>query len=703
MYPKDRVPHSNANAQMPPKLKALFTHVINGLGDRDCSPAVHKWEEVLDSSGSFSLDIDDWHTVEAFSVELQGLLATRRLHNLPNGKVEHIGETDCDSLAYLAPRAHATPSDAHQAPSHSQGRILKGKTRTMRAGALDSGTTDAATPVGEPDCTRRSVHRVTPKEVFRGSEPSAPLKSVPRLGPGCRRPGVPDGAVTSLASGQGPGPGAFETPSHSQVLGDLPTSPVSAEEPSPSRYPARVRSRRFPQLGGGGGMESSETSTRLRAGMGIEDVSSEGEHSPIATGRRGVSPSPFLAHSLPPGLGHSSGAGGGVRKAMRHMARQLDASCGGGNQGIPGGGARCEGGVPATVEDLNRDGGGGSGGGGRGGGGGGCTGYVMRTRGAPRSGRRGLAAAVVTPVGATMLVEGLARGPRSDPRPATNGPATGESAVSPPSPATSAAGNGSSEGGGGGGAAAVLVPREGGRFRLPPQNSRYVTRASVGGRNYTDGHLKQLGMIEAAVVGNASAGDHASFNLPRQGRTLTLTNIFKFVALRGAAGMYGLAQAKRVEEHTGRHSNFFDGKIDARVVGVIKRDIADEGITKSRKFSKILLSLIAEGCTDPKCDWDHTSFTSENITKLQVKLEKETGHSALQHFGDTPDTLGAGSGGGGGDGVGSSGSVGKRRLDLGRDVSQTPSPRLKKLKRVGRGRLAGADSTPMGAGIGTSR
>lgn len=128
-----------------------------------------------------------------------------------------------------------------------------------------------------------------------------------------------------------------------------------------------------------------------------------------------------------------------------------------------------------------------------------------------------------------------------------------------------------------------------------------LLRSSVGGRNYTDNHVKQLGLIEAAVVASATARDRATYNLPRQGRTLTLTNIFKFIALHGAGAMYRLAMNKQVEAHTGRHSNFFDGKIDARIVGVIKKDIGDEVITKSRKFSKILLSLIAEGDVIKKC------------------------------------------------------------------------------------------------------
>lgn len=122
-----------------------------------------------------------------------------------------------------------------------------------------------------------------------------------------------------------------------------------------------------------------------------------------------------------------------------------------------------------------------------------------------------------------------------------------------------------------------------------------MPRSSVGGRNYTDNHVKQLGLIEASVVASATVKDRAMYNLPRQGRTLTLTNVFKFIALRGADVMYNLASEKQVEAHTGRHSNFFDGKIDARIVGIIKKDIGDEAITKSRKFSKILLSLIAEG------------------------------------------------------------------------------------------------------------
>jgi hypothetical protein len=43
----------------------------------------------------------------------------------------------------------------------------------------------------------------------------------------------------------------------------------------------------------------------------------------------------------------------------------------------------------------------------------------------------------------------------------------------------------------------------------------------------SDEQLRQLQLIEAEVVARALPSDHVAFNLPRQGRTLTLTNMFK--------------------------------------------------------------------------------------------------------------------------------------------------------------------------------
>ena len=102
---------------------------------------------------------------------------------------------------------------------------------------------------------------------------------------------------------------------------------------------------------------------------------------------------------------------------------------------------------------------------------------------------------------------------------------------------------------------------------------------------------------------------------------------------------------------------------------------------------------------------------------MQARIEAETGTSALQCCSD-PASLGAAAAAAGGPssphglgtfaGAGSSGGQAngahsKRRLDLGKDdVGQTPSPRLKKLKRAARVRLTGSESTPTGDGIGGS-
>ncbi|KAG5176958.1 hypothetical protein JKP88DRAFT_249173 [Tribonema minus] len=155
------------------------------------------------------------------------------------------------------------------------------------------------------------------------------------------------------------------------------------------------------------------------------------------------------------------------------------------------------------------------------------------------------------------------------------------------------------------------------RLQLPAQDHRYAARTSVGGRNYTDEQLRQLQLIEAEVVARATPGDHAAFNLPRQARTLALTNMFKYIALRGAARLHAMAVARGLEGRTGRHSNFYDGKIDTRIVAVVKHDMDDAAATASRKFSKVLLSLLAEGCGDPSCDWSYATFASDNINRLQ--------------------------------------------------------------------------------------
>jgi hypothetical protein len=97
----------------------------------------------------------------------------------------------------------------------------------------------------------------------------------------------------------------------------------------------------------------------------------------------------------------------------------------------------------------------------------------------------------------------------------------------------------------------------------------------------------QLNLIEAEVVAHATPSDQRAFSLPRQGRTLTLSNIFKFIAIKGSGHMHSLAERKGVPTRTGKHSNFYDGKIDSRIVNIVRRDIGDESITRSRKFSKV--------------------------------------------------------------------------------------------------------------------
>lgn len=117
---------------------------------------------------------------------------------------------------------------------------------------------------------------------------------------------------------------------------------------------------------------------------------------------------------------------------------------------------------------------------------------------------------------------------------------------------------------------------------------------------------------------------------------------------------------------------------------------------------------------NPDCDWDHSSFTSDKIANLQARLEVETGTSALKYCCD-PVSAGAisaapssplgaaGFAGAGSSGGPANGAPSKRRLDLGKDDDgQTPSPRLKKLKRAARVR-PGVESTPTGDGIGNSK
>ncbi|CAM9815792.1 unnamed protein product [Pylaiella littoralis] len=815
MYPKDRLPRGKTQQQqqqqMPPNLVTLFSHVMTRANEGSSrAPAIHGWEEVLNSAAASSssssssasssssgttspgpfcpMSAQDWRKVEAFSVHLQSLLATR--HTLRNstsnsasasnsngggrgGRVTAASASTVAADAHgnaLSGRASSPLSDEGKLSTpHANCRAKSGRAKPLASDSAAAGAATAAagTPNPAPAWPHQHAPRVTPKDPSRGSggEPSAPIKAVGRVAASRRVNGSAECAVASLAVSRA-GPGAFETPSHTtshhhlhhpgRQGGGLPGADDSnprGREHSPSRYPARLRSRRFPQLGSGGespeppqprGLVNHDHAEELVASSHGRDTSQQGE------GRLGPRNSP------PTSLVREHGCGVSSDGRRHHPHDWLISAAGGAQKGATGCGSKREAGVVTHVghdgSGHDEDGRGGTDGG---------EGYGMRTRAAPKASHEldpaaratssrtssisplpgactpqmGIGTAVVSPVPMEF---------RQGPPPIFSAAAAAAAAVA----ATAAGGNGRPSP-----RAAVAAPRprqvlQGGRSggRAPP-----LPRSSVGGRNYTDNHVKQLGLIETAVVASATARDHATYNLPRQGRTLTLTNVFKFIALRGAGAMYRLAMDKHVEAHTGRHSNFFDGKIDARIVGVIKKDIGDEVITKSRKFSKILLSLVAEGCSHPDCDWDHTSFTSDKIANFQARIEAQTGTSALKFCSDPAVFLahaaaaaaaGAGSAGssasrgGGGSGTpslppgasafvgGAAGSSGsgstaggnggahsKRRLDLGRDdAGQTPSPRLKKLKRAAKARVVpaagggvGVESTPTGDGIGNSK
>lgn len=865
---------------MPPNLVTLFSHVMTRANEGSSrAPAIHGWEEVLNSAAASSssssslasssssgttspgpfcpMSAQDWRKVEAFSVHLQSLLATR--HTLRNSTSNSASASNSNGGGrggrVTAASASTVAADAHgnalsgraSSPLSDEGKLstphanCRAKSGRAKPPASDSAAAGAATaaagtPNPAPAWPHQHAPRVTPKDPSRGSggEPSAPIKAVGRVAASRRVNGSAECAVASLAVSRA-GPGAFETPSHTtshhhlhhpgRQGGGLPGADDSnprGREHSPSRYPARLRSRRFPQLGSGGespeppqprGLVNHDHAEELVASSHGRDTSQQGE------GRLGPRNSP------PTSLVREHGCGVSSDGRRHHPHDWLISAAAGAQKGATGCGSKREAGVVTHVghdgSGHDEDGRGGTDGG---------EGYGMRTRAAPKASHEldpaaratssrtssisplpgactpqmGIGTAVVSPVPMEF---------RQGPPPIFSAAAAAAAAVA----ATAAGGNGRPSP-----RAAVAAPRprqvlQGGRSggRAPP-----LPRSSVGGRNYTDNHVKQLGLIETAVVASATARDHATYNLPRQGRTLTLTNVFKFIALRGAGAMYRLAMDKHVEAHTGRHSNFFDGKIDARIVGVIKKDIGDEVITKSRKFSKILLSLVAEGdtraaawslmhlvsqiglredpctsffcvwvlgtdfsvaglvrsgrrpyvhvsdkqnttpprsfvtppgCSHPDCDWDHTSFTSDKIANFQARIEAQTGTSALKFCSDPAVFLahaaaaaaaGAGSAGssasrgGGGSGTpslppgasafvgGAAGSSGsgstaggnggahsKRRLDLGRDdAGQTPSPRLKKLKRAAKARVVpaagggvGVESTPTGDGIGNSK
>lgn len=565
---------------MPPNLVTLFAHVMSHANEGGRGSVAHSWDEVLQPSaasgttspGPFPMSAQDWRKAEAFSLHLQSLIAARHIRCTSNGNSRvgaghSNGDAPSSSSAMepsgAAAAAASAPSSAQVSSlGNSAGKDvpvsnsrLKGKARSpatahaSQAVGAASVAAGAATPNPGVNWPRHHIQRVTPKEPCRAGEPSAPMKPVARLG-GSRRQSSAEGAVASLAVSRA-GPGAFETPSHSSYHHTAPPGASSGDnlrgrEHSPSRYPARLRSRRFPQLGGGG--ESPEPPQPRGFGYGAETMG-DGDHT--LDGARRLSPR--QSHM-------SLVRGGGKFPGLSPDHPQLDWRGAASGEDVSAGLQHAE----------HRDDG---------------QSFGMRTRAAPK------AATAQAPENASIMSPSGACTPQ-----------VGTGAAPPPLM--------------GGGAAVGSSPRE---EVAPPARPRQVLqggrsggrptpvpRSSVGGRNYTDNHVKQLVMIEAAVVASATAKDRAMYNLPRQGRTLTLTNVFKFVALRGAGVMYSLATEKQVEAHTGRHSNFFDGKIDARIVGIIKRDIGDEAITKSRKFSKILLSLVAEGesymmCNGSRC------------------------------------------------------------------------------------------------------
>ena len=181
----------------------------------------------------------------------------------------------------------------------------------------------------------------------------------------------------------------------------------------------------------------------------------------------------------------------------------------------------------------------------------------------------------------------------------------------------------------------------------------------------------------------------------------------------------------------------------------------------TRSFGRPILTLVLlTGCSHPDCDWDHTSFTSDKIANLQARIEAQTGSSSLKFCSDPAVLLAQAAGAGGaaaaaaaasgssaaaaagsagsnpslslggghaftGGAASANGSTGgasggahsKRKLDLGKDedAGQTPSPRLRKLKRSAKPRMAatsgggggggggGVESTPTGDGIGSSK
>lgn len=528
------------------------------------------------------MSAQDWRKAEAFGVQLQALISARNARCTANGKGRNAaGQNDDSSVgsSSSSDSSSVTASHCAQAPAagpaggkpvpYANGKA-KGKARppqvtqlaqaaghpsVPQAGSTSNGTaTPAPSQVTMP---RQSGPRVTPKEPSRAcGEPSAPTKVVSRVAAARRVNGAAEGAIATLAVSRA-GPGAFETPSHSHQHMKSPGehgeggAHTRDRDASPSRYPARLRSRRFPPLGGSG--DAQELTQLVDMGMGIghggDKIEEEGDP---PNGSRRLSPR--HSHDPLPCVG----GGRSLPTAEQHYPNGWDTAA---DDELS---ARVD---QSDDEEAGDDS------------------YGMRSRALLKPAGHLMGSGETVTLGGAVTPKPSAVNTAAPPvhfgavRTMTSSDAPiavvgGPSAKTHPPPRPRQV----LQGGGG---------RSGSRAPMP--------RSSVGGRNYTDNHVKQLALIEAAVVASATPQDKSTYNLPRQGRTLTLTNVFKFVALRGAGTMYALAHAKQVEAHTGRHSNFFDGKIDARIVGIIKRDIGDEAITKSRKFSKILLSLVAEG------------------------------------------------------------------------------------------------------------
>ena len=48
--------------------------------------------------------------------------------------------------------------------------------------------------------------------------------------------------------------------------------------------------------------------------------------------------------------------------------------------------------------------------------------------------------------------------------------------------------------------------------------------------------------------------------------------------------------------------------------------------------AQVLLSVLAEGCEDPSCDWTAASFTTANIAALQARINSRSGSAAERYL-----------------------------------------------------------------------